>query len=245
MVWSKPENPVSSRGVVQRPSMTRGKWSNQSKPARRARREVFKERWKRSTRPLDWGWKLVVFEREMFNKEHKTPQREEVNCAPQSEVILAGTPNLEIQQEIKALVQSSAEVEDIGTASGQREVLSTMVKRWVKPLELGRGPTKSTWMWLKRLAGTGIWGIAEWTCCWTLLRWQCRQPLAQSETSLERPDQTNALETNLRVGRTPGWDRLCIASKTCRRRETGTRGRREPVESRESGSTTGPPQNIR
>ena len=65
----------------------------------------------------------------MFNKEHKTAQREEVNCAPQSEVILAGTPNLEIQQEIKALAQSSAEVEDIGTASGQQEVLSMMVKR--------------------------------------------------------------------------------------------------------------------
>ena len=65
----------------------------------------------------------------MFSKEYKTAQREEVNCDPQSEVILAGTPNLKIQQEIKALAQSSAEVEDIGTALGQREVLSTMVKR--------------------------------------------------------------------------------------------------------------------
>ena len=65
----------------------------------------------------------------MFSKEHKTAHREEVNCSPQSEVILAGTPNLEIQVEIKALAQSSAEVEDIGTASGQLEVLSKIVMR--------------------------------------------------------------------------------------------------------------------
>ena len=97
------ENPVSSQGIVRRPSMTRGRRSNQSGPARRARREVFKERWKRSKRPLDWGWKFVVFKQEMFSKEHKAVQREEINCAPRSEVILAGTPNLEIQQEIKAL----------------------------------------------------------------------------------------------------------------------------------------------
>ena len=37
---------------------------------------------------------------------------------PRSELILAGTPNHEIQQEIKALAQSSAKVDDRGTASG-------------------------------------------------------------------------------------------------------------------------------
>ena len=58
-----------------------------------------------------------------------THQREEVNCAPRSEVILAGTPNLEIQPETKARAQSLAEVEDRGMASGQQEVLSKMVKR--------------------------------------------------------------------------------------------------------------------
>ena len=53
----------------------------------------------------------------------KTSQMEDVNCAPRFEVILAGTPNLEIQPEIRALAQSAVEMEDIGTASGQREVL--------------------------------------------------------------------------------------------------------------------------
>ena len=59
----------------------------------------------------------------------QTSQREDINCAPQSEVILAGTPNRKIQPEIRALVQSAAEMEDRGTASGQHEVLSRMVKR--------------------------------------------------------------------------------------------------------------------
>ena len=64
-------------------------------------KQVFKEQWKHSTVPLDWGWKLVVFEWEISRMEHNTPQREEVNWAPQSEVILARTPNLEIYPETR------------------------------------------------------------------------------------------------------------------------------------------------
>ena len=55
----------------------------------------------------------------MFNREHKTSQMEYMNCAPWSEVILAGTPNIEIQPEMRALAQSAAEMEARGTASGQ------------------------------------------------------------------------------------------------------------------------------
>ena len=53
----------------------------------------------------------------MFRRKHKAAQKEEV------------TPNLEIQQETNALAQSSAEVDDRGTTSGQQEVVSMMVKR--------------------------------------------------------------------------------------------------------------------
>jgi len=45
------------------------------------------------------------------------------------EINVAGTPNLEIQQEIKALTQASVEMEDKGTASGQHAVLSIMVNK--------------------------------------------------------------------------------------------------------------------
>ena len=44
---------------------------------------------------------------------------EDINCAPGSEAILAGAPNLEIQPEMRALAQSAAEMEARGTASGQ------------------------------------------------------------------------------------------------------------------------------
>ena len=65
----------------------------------------------------------------MFKREHKASQMEDVNCAPRTEVIFAGTPNLEIQPEMRALAQSAAEMEARGTVSGQQEVLLRMVKR--------------------------------------------------------------------------------------------------------------------
>ena len=38
--------------------------------------------------------------------EYSTLHREEVNCAPQSEMILAGTPKREIQPELRARAES-------------------------------------------------------------------------------------------------------------------------------------------
>ena len=54
---------------------------------------------------------------------------EDVNWAPRSEVILAGTPNLAIQPEMRALAQSAADMEDRGTTLGQQKVLSRMENR--------------------------------------------------------------------------------------------------------------------
>ena len=54
---------------------------------------------------------VLVLERVMFKREHKTSQMEDVNCALRSEVIFAGTPNLEIQPEMRALAQSTTEME--------------------------------------------------------------------------------------------------------------------------------------
>jgi hypothetical protein len=41
----------------------------------------------------------------------------EVNCVPQSEVIVSGTPKREIQEKSKVLVHATAEVSDKRTAS--------------------------------------------------------------------------------------------------------------------------------
>ena len=71
----------------------------------------------------------MVLEQEMFRREHKTSQMEDVNWALQSKVVLAGTPNLVIQPVMRALAQSGAEMEDRETASGQCEVRLRMVNR--------------------------------------------------------------------------------------------------------------------
>ena len=68
-----------------------------------------------------------------FKREHKTSQMEGMNLATWSE---AGTPNLKIQPEMRALAQSAAEMEDRGTASSH-EVLLRIVNRSGKPPELG------------------------------------------------------------------------------------------------------------
>ncbi len=83
-------------------------------------------------------------------------QSAEVNCAPLSEVIVCGTPNLVIQDEQKTSAQAEAVVEDRGTASAHRVVRSTMVKMCVKPCEGGSGPTISTCTWEKRRSGIGM-----------------------------------------------------------------------------------------
>ena len=55
-------------------------------------------------------------------------QTVDLNWDPLSEVRRDGTPNLETQEEMKALAQTSAVMEDRGTASIHLEVLSIMVR---------------------------------------------------------------------------------------------------------------------
>ena len=69
----------------------------------------------------------------------------EVKLVALSVTIVSGIPYLEIQV-ISALAHASAEVEVRGIASGNQVALSIMVKRWVYPLEGGRGPTMSIWV---------------------------------------------------------------------------------------------------
>ncbi len=48
----------------------------------------------------------------------------DVNWAPLSDVMMAGTPKREIQLANRALAQSAAVMEESGIASGHRDVLS-------------------------------------------------------------------------------------------------------------------------
>jgi len=65
----------------------------------------------------------------MPRREHRTAQRADVYCLPWSVVMVAGTPYLEIQVEMKESAQVAASMLAMGQASSQRVVLSTMVRR--------------------------------------------------------------------------------------------------------------------
>ncbi len=67
-------------------------------------------------------------------------------CAPLSVVTVEGTPNLEIQPCRKVAATDSAVMFTRGMASGHLVNLSMQVSKYVCPLEVGSGPTKSMWM---------------------------------------------------------------------------------------------------
>ena len=67
---------------------------------------------------------------EEIPRELQTPvQMEELNCVPRSYVRTGGTPNFASQEKRHALTQDSAMMELNGATSGQRVVLSIMVRR--------------------------------------------------------------------------------------------------------------------
>jgi hypothetical protein len=80
---------------------------------------------------------------------HRAAHNADVNWAPLSDVMVAGTPNLEILLAKRDLAQSAAVMEGSGIVSGHRDVLSIMVNSYMWPHEGGRGPTRSTWMCAK------------------------------------------------------------------------------------------------
>ena len=106
---------------------------------------------------------------------HRAVHRLDVNCVPLSEVMTEGTPNRWIQPEKRAAAQSAAAVLLSGTASGQRVVRSTTVKRYEKPEDCGSGPTMSTWMCSNRRRGTAMTSGARCTCRETFDFWQLNQ----------------------------------------------------------------------
>ncbi len=86
----------------------------------------------------------------MLSRLHRPAQRADVNWAPLSEVMVAGTPKRDTQPAKRALAQLAAVMEASGMASGNLDVRSMMVNRKVWPREGSSGPTRSTWRWAKR-----------------------------------------------------------------------------------------------
>ena len=65
----------------------------------------------------------------MCSKLQRPDHRADVNLAPLSDVMVAGTPNREIQLAKMALAQSATVMDERGMASGHLDVLSIIVKR--------------------------------------------------------------------------------------------------------------------
>ena len=65
----------------------------------------------------------------MLSRLHRPAQRADVNWAPLSEVMVAGTPKRDTHPAKRALAQSAAVMESSGIASGYLVVLSMIVNR--------------------------------------------------------------------------------------------------------------------
>ena len=178
-------------------------------------------------------WRSVVFQRRI----HNSAQISEVNCAPLSDVIIAGTPKRGIQLKNSASVQSLVLVAERGIASNHLVDLSMIVNRCVKPLDDGRGPTISTCICEKRLEGTGICCISDLVCLCIFPFWQSAQLSHHSFTSLFSFFQTNLSEIILLVALIPGCEIVWRAEKTSLFIVSGTRGRGVPVETSHNNST--------
>ena len=127
-----------------------------------------------------------------------------MNWGPLSHVIVAGTPKRLMQFENRTWAQSDDEVVETGNDSGQRVVLPMILKRCGKPKERGKGPTRSTWMWLKRRVGTGIGSTCVLVCRVILPFWEFKHYLVYGLMSFDKPRQTKREEMRRRVARTPG-----------------------------------------
>ena len=87
-------------------------------------------------------------------------QREEVNCAPLSEVMTSGTPKRAIQWLNNAWAQAWAVVDDMGAASTHLVERSIIVKMWVWPLEMG-------WAWHAGVRAGEFCHAGTWRTPWS------------------------------------------------------------------------------
>lgn len=127
------------------------------------------------------------------------------NCGPLSVVITAGYPKIEIQLLKMALATTSAVVVDSGTATDHRLKRSTIVKMYSHPLTWSRGPTRSTWICVKRLSGAVKVDGGALVCRLIFVAWQRWHVRDHCFTSVAIPGQTNQSDMVRSVAFAPGW----------------------------------------
>jgi hypothetical protein len=130
---------------------------------------------------------------------------------------------------MRASAQLAAVMSRMGRASSQREDLSTTVNRYLLPqVAAGRGPTMSTWMWVKRLAGMAM-GCTAAVCCLEALAlshwWQF---WTHAATSLLRPRHITLAAMSCLVARVPACASPWKAANTAGLSTSGTSGLTPP-----------------
>jgi len=109
--------------------MTHGSLLTQPLFLRVARRAAFIDRWNRSHILLACGWYAVVQQSFTPRLSATAAQSSDVNCAQRSEEMSDDLQKWATQVPMNALATSADVADGRGTASGQRVVLSTMVRR--------------------------------------------------------------------------------------------------------------------
>ena len=113
----------------------------------------------------------------------------------------------------------------MGMASGQRVKRSTAVRQYLKPSDVGSGPTMSMCMCWNRDVGRAKSPSGVVVCLDIFDRWQDWHPRAQVRQSFCTPGHTYRWEMSFAVALVPRWPRPCRESNTCRRMVAGTYGR--------------------
>ena len=80
----------------------------------------------------------------MFSRLHRPAQRADVNWAPLSDVMVAGTPNLVTQPAKRALAQSAAVME----ASGEQVGVAVRGRQWPDQVDVDVGETAVRYRYL-------------------------------------------------------------------------------------------------
>lgn len=133
------------------------------------------------------------------------------NCRSWSIVILRGTPNRAIHVPKTCLATVSAVMSSIGIASGHHVKRSTIVRQYLYPLELGSGPTISTWTCSNLFVGPLKSPTGVLLCRVILALWHCMHARAHCLQSFPMLGHMYLAETNLAVALTPGCAKLCKA----------------------------------
>ena len=202
----------SSRYAALKPRRTVGSVSLQRSTARHLI-AAFNWRWKRNTMPFAAGWYAVVLICRVPIISFTRRNNCDLNSLPWSVVTRTGVPNRATQlQRMFSQLSRWSSMFSIGNTLGLRVHLSTHVRQYLCPREIGNGPTRSICRCSNLADGVKEVAVRLITSLVTLVRWHCTQLLALSRQSQSIDGQKKHFLTSFAVVLIPGCTKSCFAS---------------------------------